>query len=138
MVTLDQLITHRGMSGLIFDFRPSRAFRAARLDGSEWRNVGEILSGDRSAGRPAAPVMLIANDRTHGCETAALLAGHGWRISGIFVWDNTGTDIADIGPGSLSAAIDESALFAGRHHGNMQDLVTIWRGRKSCRVRSTR
>ena len=121
MVTLEQLITHRGMSGLIFDFRPSRAFRAARLDGSEWRNVGEILSGDRSAGRPAAPVMLIANDRTHGCETAALLAGHGWRISGIFVWDNTGTDIADIGPGSLSAAIDESALFAGRHHGNMQD-----------------
>ena len=65
--------------------------------------------------------MLIANDRTHGCETAALLAGHGWRISGIFVWDNTVTDIADIGPGSLAATIDESALFAGRHHGNMQD-----------------
>ena len=120
-VTLEQLIAHRKMSGLIFDFRPSRAFRTARLDGSEWRNIGEILSSDLSADRPAAPVMLIANDRTHGCEMATLLAGHGWRISGIFVWDIAGSDTADIGPGSLSAAIDESALFAGRHHGNLQD-----------------
>ena len=24
-------------------------------------------------------------------------------------------------PGHLTAVIDESALFAGRHHGNMQD-----------------
>ena len=120
-MTLEQVIAHRRTSGQIFDFRSSGAFREARLDGSEWRNIGEILSGDPSAGRPVAPVMLIANDRADGCETAALLAQHGWRIAGLFVWDITGTGTADIGPGSLPDAIDERALFAGRHHGNMQD-----------------
>ena len=65
--------------------------------------------------------MIIANDPGHGHETAGLLAEHGWRISGIHLWHDSPPNGADIQPGHLAAAIDESALFAGRHHGNMQD-----------------
>ena len=120
-VTLAQLIAHRDLSGRILDFRPSKAFQKGRLTGSEWRNIGEILSGDPLAERPAGPIMIIANDWGHGCETAQLLARHGWRISGVFAWETAAPAGADIQPGKLQDAIDESALFAGRHHGNMQD-----------------
>ena len=109
------------LSGRILDFRPSKAFQKGRLTGSEWRNIGEILSGDPLAERPAGPIMIIANDWGHGCETAQLLARHGWRISGVFAWETAAPAGADIQPGKLQDAIDESALFAGRHHGNMQD-----------------
>ena len=120
-VTLEQLITHRDQPGRVFDFRPSSAFRKAQLNGSEWRNIGEILSRAPSAEPPAGPVMIIANDPGHGHETAGLLAEHGWRISGIHLWHDSPPNGADIQPGHLATAIDESALFAGRHHGNMQD-----------------
>ena len=120
-VTLGQLIAHRDLSERILDLRPSKAFRKGRLTGSEWRNIGEILSGDPLAERPAGPIMIIANDWGHGCETAQLLARHGWRISGVFAWETADPGGADIQPGNLQDAIDESALFAGRHHGNMQD-----------------
>ena len=119
--TLDQLIAHRNMSGRIYDFRSSRAFREAHLAGSEWCNVGEVLSGDPSAQRPEEPIMLIARDLSHGYETAAHLARHGWQVSGVFAWKISGSDKAEIQSGGLADTIDESALFAGRHHGNMQD-----------------
>ncbi|MEC8263493.1 MAG: hypothetical protein VX017_09320, partial [Pseudomonadota bacterium] len=48
-------------------------------------------------------------------------ARHGWRISGVFAWETADPAGADVQPGNLQDAIDESALFAGRHHGNMQD-----------------
>ena len=43
-------------------------------------------------------------------------------MAGIFPWSSASLlDPADITPGEPGNAIDESALFAGRHHGNMQD-----------------
>ena len=66
--------------------------------------------------------MIIANDIPHGTETADVLAVHGWRFAGIFPWSSaTSLDPAGVAPGDPGIAIDESALFAGRHHGNMQD-----------------
>ena len=66
--------------------------------------------------------MIIANDIPHGAGTADLLAAHGWRVAGIFPWSSAASlDPAGIAPGNPGIAIDESALFAGRHHGNMQD-----------------
>ena len=120
-VTLAQLIAHRDLSGRILDFRPSKAFRKERLTGSEWHNIGEILSGDPLAERPAGPIMIIATDWGHGCETADLLARQGWRISGVFAWETAAPAGANIKPGNLQCTIDESALFARRHHGNMQE-----------------
>jgi len=120
-VTLEQLIAHRDLPRPVFDFRPSSSFRKAKLNGREWRNISEVLSSDPSADQPAEPAMIIANDPAHGHETAGLLAEQGWRISGIYIWDCRGPDRADIQPGQLGTVIDESALFARRHHGNMQD-----------------
>ena len=66
--------------------------------------------------------MIIANDIPHGTETADVLAAHGWRFAGIFPWSSaTSLDPAGVALGDPGIAIDESALFAGRHHGNMQD-----------------
>ena len=51
-----------------------------------------------------------------------MLAAHGWQVAGIFPWSSASQlDPAGIVPGDPGIAIDESALFAGRHHGNMQD-----------------
>ena len=119
--TLDQLIAHRNMSGRIYDFRSSQAFREAHLAGSEWRNIGEVLSGDPSAQRPDEPIMVIAYDLTHGYETAELLARHDWQVAGVFSWEISDSHKVEIQAGGPADAIDESALFAGRHHGNMQD-----------------
>ena len=120
-VTLEQLIAHRDQLGPVFDFRPSSAFRKAQLNGSEWRNIGEVLSGDPSAQRPDEPIMVIAYDLTHGYETAELLARHDWQVAGVFSWEISDSHKVEIQAGGPADAIDESALFAGRHHGNMQD-----------------
>lgn len=52
---------------------------------------------------------------------ASLLAQHGWQIAGMFAWQVTECNGATFPPGHLDSAIDEAALFAGRHHGNLQD-----------------
>ena len=122
LLTADELAIHRRNSGPVLDFRPSAAFRISCLTGSKWLNIGETLSGNPMAGAPPDPAAIIANDVPHGCRISELLEAHGWQVAGIFPWSSASLlDPADITPGEPGNAIDESALFAGRHHGNMQD-----------------
>ena len=118
VLAADELTAYRNQSGPLLDFRSSAAFRAASLTGSSWQNISACLSGSA----PPEPVVIIANDTMHGAGTADMLAAHGWQVAGIFPWSSaTQLDPAGIAPGDAGIAIDESALFAGRHHGNMQD-----------------
>ena len=118
VLTADELTTHRNHSRPVLDFRSSAAFRGGCLAGSSWQNISQCLSGSP----PQKPAVIIANDIPHGAETADVLAAHGWQVAGIFPWSSAAQlDPADISPGDPGIAIDESALFAGRHHGNMQD-----------------
>ena len=118
VLVADELAAHRKHERPVLDFRSSAAFRAASLTGSSWLNVSACLSGSP----PPEPAVIIANDIPHGSETADLLAAHGWQVAGIFPWSSAASlDPAGIAPGNPGIAIDESALFAGRHHGNMQD-----------------
>ena len=118
VLAADELAAHRKHERPVLDFRSSAAFRAASLTGSSWLNVSACLSGSP----PPAPAVIIANDIPHGAGTADLLAAHGWQVAGIFPWSSAASlDPAGIAPGNPGIAIDESALFAGRHHGNMQD-----------------
>jgi len=118
ILATDGLAAHRKHERPVLDFRSSTAFRAASLTGSIWLNVSACLSGSP----PTEPAVIIANDIQHGTGTADLLAAHGWQVAGIFPWSSAASlNPAGIAPGDTRMAIDESALFAGRHHGNMQD-----------------
>ena len=50
-----------------------------------------------------------------------MLAGSGWQIAGIHVWQDGAYPATALSSASISSPVDESALFAGRHHGNLQD-----------------
>ncbi|MED5351696.1 MAG: rhodanese-like domain-containing protein, partial [Pseudomonadota bacterium] len=118
VLTVEELAAHRKHERPVLDFRSSAAFRAASLTGSSWLNVSACLSGSP----PPEPAVIIANDIPHGAGTTDLLTAHGWQVTGIFPWSSaTSLDPAGIAPGNPGIAIDESALFAGRHHGNIQD-----------------
>jgi len=135
-VSADELVRHRDQGRAVLDFRPSRDFRKSCLTGSQWHNIGLLLSGDAGGPVPAhltpanpipaAPVVIIGSDIAHAEDTAALLSAEGWNVEGIFVWDAARLDVARLDPaefvaGRVDAPVDESTLFAGRHHGNMQD-----------------
>ena len=118
VLAVDELAAYRKHERPVLDFRSSAAFRAASLNGSSWLNVSACLSGSP----PPGPAVIIADDISHGAGTADLVAAHGWQVAGIFLWSSaTSLNPAGIAPGNLGIAIDESALFAGRHHGNEQD-----------------
>jgi len=135
-VTLDQLLQHRDMGRAILDFRPSKHFREVHVTGSQWRNIGEVLAAGSAATRPEEPAIIIGSDPAQANATASCLGRHGWPIAGIFAWDTADwrrvtLEPGEIGPGKQrpggshpgdpGTAIDESALLAGRHHGNFQD-----------------
>ena len=121
MVSLASLLARRDKADPIFDFRSSQDFRQAHVTGSVWRNISTILATDPVAGQPDRPVTIISRDQRHGCETADLLHRHGWQIAGVCAWRTHDIDPADLPAGDPGIAVDESALFAGRHHGNLQD-----------------
>ncbi|MGI9365760.1 MAG: rhodanese-like domain-containing protein [Rhizobiaceae bacterium] len=121
LLSADQLLRYRDVSGTLLDFRPSRDFYNAHVKGSQWRNIGALLTGDQACRPKKDPIVIIGRDIEHGSETANLLSQYGWQIKGIFGWDIRAFDPEQIGPGEIESAVDESALFAGRHHGNMQD-----------------
>ena len=121
MVSLASLLARRDEADPIFDFRSSQDFRQAHVTGSVWRNISTILATDPVAGQPDRPVTIISRDQRHGCETADLLHRHGWQIAGVCAWRTHDIDPADLPTGDPGIAVDESALFAGRHHGNLQD-----------------
>lgn len=116
--SIDQLLKHRDTSGTIFDFRSSQAFGHSHLTRSHWKNISEVIAGGSQS---AEAIAVIGNDITHAGETANLLKQNGWQIAGIYDWHSDNIDQDHVQSGALDSPIDQSALFAGRHHGNMQD-----------------
>lgn len=116
--SIDQLLRHQDNSGKLIDVRPSKAYADDHLTESHWENISELLAQDAQLKEPIA---LIGNDISHATETANLLEQHGWQIAGVYGWQPGDIDPDQLQKQSLDLPADQSALFAGRHHGNMQD-----------------
>ena len=121
ILSAEQLVKFRDGPGSVLDFRPSQAYCQGHVKGSQWCNISDVLTRTNPAVPSSDPIVIIGNDIAHGDETARLLSQHGWHIAGIHGWDETAMDPAQVVPGDIDSPIDQSALFAGRHHGNMQD-----------------
>ena len=101
----------------LYDFRPSAAFRGGHIAGSQWKNISEMadMTPDSSA------ILVICSDSATGIEIADLLTRQGWQIDGFYVWQDSDFDPAMLKTGGPDSPCDESSLFAGRHHGVLQD-----------------
>ena len=116
-----RLEDHLASGGLALDFRASSAYQTGHAKGSQWWNIGALLSGDQPEESEAGPVAIVGEDIAHATEVAVILKARDWPIAGVFAWQTTVLDPTQIAEGELVSPIDQSALFAGRHHGNMQD-----------------
>lgn len=116
--SVNQLLKHRDTSSKILDFRSSQNYARQHLKGSHWDNISELITRDA---QPKETIAVIGNDITHASETANLLEQNGWQIAGIYSWTTTEKCPDLIQSEAIDSPIDQSALFAGRHHGNMQD-----------------
>jgi 3-mercaptopyruvate sulfurtransferase SseA len=101
----------------LYDFRPSKAFILGHIANSQWQNIGAIL-GQTAADKPIA---IIAENDEQGLMIADCLIRHGWQIAGVYLWHDADFDMAKLANGGLDLPLDEPALFAGRHHGVLQD-----------------
>jgi rhodanese-related sulfurtransferase len=101
----------------IYDLRPSAAFRGGHITGSLWKNISELadMTPDVSA------IRLICSDFATGIESTDILTRQGWQIDGFYVWQDSDFDPATLKTGGPDSPCDESSLFAGRHHGVLQD-----------------
>ena len=117
----DQLLLHRDANHMILDFRPSKAFGETHLKGSHWCNIGALLIGEQTLPPASDPVAIVGTSFEHGCEMAEHLAEQGWQVAGVHGWNGHTLDPEHLAFGAVRSPIDESALFAGRHHGNLQD-----------------
>lgn len=114
----DQLLKHGRTSGETYDLRSSHAYALSHLKGTEWKNISELIA---KASPSTESIALIGNDIAHANETANILEQHGWKIAGLCSWESEDWDPSQLQTGEINSPIDQSALFAGRHHGNMQD-----------------
>ncbi len=117
-LSFENLLEHRDNGIDIFDIRSSKAFSQGHLVGSVWRNISELIIDNVES---SSPLILIGNDTAHASRIALILERNGCNIAGLFGWNSDDIDPAQIQPGVVETPIDQSALFAGRHHGNMQD-----------------
>ena len=67
------------------------------------------------------PVTLICGKTEDGCLAAEMLTGNGWRVEGIYPWHDGDLPPSLLHSKPVDSPVDQSALFAGRHHGNLQD-----------------
>lgn len=107
--------------GRICDFRPSKAYRKGHMKGSGWYNISAVLNGEQDIQPSEEPVVVVGSDTAHARETADLVLRHGTPVAGVYGWDGGDIDPQQIAPGKLASPVDEVALFAGRHSGNLQD-----------------
>ncbi|MBL6595952.1 MAG: hypothetical protein ISP43_03865 [Candidatus Puniceispirillum sp.] len=101
----------------LYDFRPSTAFKTGHIANSQWQNISAIL-GQKPA---ATPVAIIAACPETGSIIQDCLDRHGWQIAGLYVWNASDIAPQRLATGGLDLPLDESALFAGRHHGVLTD-----------------
>jgi len=117
-LSTSQLLNHRDAHSDIIDFRPSSEFTKGHLKGSRWANISELLAGESSA---SAACIVIGNGIAHSGDTADLLTSRGWQVNGIYNWDSNECDQSELETSTIDVPTDQCALFAERHHGNMQD-----------------
>jgi hypothetical protein len=106
----------------IFDFRVSSEFASCHIVSSRWQNISLMLDQKPDMGM----VGIIAPCHKTGDMVSDILTSIGWKIDGIYVWQDQPLD-----PNILSSTelmfdqnktpIDKSALFAGRHFGILKD-----------------
>ena len=106
----------------IIDFRSSSKFASSHIVSSRWQNISLMLHQKPDMGM----IGIIAPCHKTGDMIFDILTGIGWKIDGIYVWQDQPLD-----PNILSytqamfdqneAPIDKSALFAGRHFGVLKD-----------------
>lgn len=101
----------------LYDFRPSPAFNSGHIANSQWQNISAIL-GQKPA---ATSVAIIAACTITGSIICDCLERHGWQIAGLYIWDDGDNEPKTMATGGLELPLDESALFAGRHHGVLAD-----------------
>ena len=117
ILSAGRMIERRQQQATLIDLRSSAAHAAQHLAGSAWRNISLMLNGapdDR-------PVTLICGKTEDGCLAAEMLTGHGWRVEGIYPWQDGDLPPSLLHSEPVDSPVDRSALFAGRHHGNLQD-----------------
>lgn len=116
--TIDQLLEFRDTSGAVMDLRSSKAYADNHFAGSQWQNISELLSSETI---PTKPIAVIGNNITHANDTANLLEQFKYQVAGVYDWETGDITAQHLQTGSPDSPVDQSALFAGRHHGNMQD-----------------
>jgi cystathionine beta-lyase len=107
----------RDLPSQLLDFRPSSAYRKGHIEASEWANITSFLEKKPNQ----TPMVIICDDISTGSEISALLKSRGWQIRGVYHWREDDFDLAHLAHGGPALPIDESALFAGRHQGVLQD-----------------
>ena len=112
-----ELGTWQDESIKMYDFRSSRSFQNGCIVNSKWQNISAML------GKPPhhLPLAIIAHNMTTGSLIANCLMRHGWKIAGVYIWNNADFDQSKLVRVSLNLPLDESTLFAGRHSGVLQD-----------------
>jgi rhodanese-related sulfurtransferase len=118
VLSIEQLLSHREATGTIFDFRTSQSYAQGHLSGSQWRNISEVIADGIQF---TDAIIVIGSDLSHSTECATLLDEYGATVSGVYSWNHNEIDSTDLQQSDIKSAIDRSALFAGRHHGNQQD-----------------
>ena len=106
----------------IIDFRLSSEFSSCHIVSSRWQNISLMLQQKPDMGS----IGIIVPCHKTGDMIFDILTDVGWKIDGIYVWQDQPLD-----PNILSSAaamfdqneipIDKSALFAGRHFGVLKD-----------------
>lgn len=118
LLSTSQLLDLRETSCRLVDFRPSSEYNEAHLNGSHWANISELIKDQAHA---SDKIVVIGSSIAHTTNTAELLLSQGWHIAGIYHWNTNSIDQSEILTTTIDSPIDQCALFAGRHHGNMQD-----------------
>ena len=106
----------------IFDFRLSSEFASGHIAASQWCNISLMLDQKPDT----AAIGIVAPCHETGDMIAHILTKIGWKIDGIFVWQDQPLDTKTLtsstaGFDQNNIPIDRSALFAGRHFGVLKD-----------------
>jgi len=114
----EQLLKLPRGTNTLMDMRSSQAYMHGHLRGSVWGNISELIVRDAP---PTEPVVVIGDDVEQAVQSADLLLQQGWQIDGIYGWNASEIDHEQIQTTTIESPIDKSALFGGRHHGDIQD-----------------
>ena len=118
VLSIDQVLRHRETTRPIIDCRSSQAYAGNHLIGCQWQNISDVINSDA---KPTEAIALIGDSILQANASASVLEQHGWKIAGIYRWKSDDIDSSLTEQSSVDSPVDQSALFSGRHHGNMQD-----------------